>query len=74
MGFQPFRSGPYDGSYGATSDNGDFIVVGIENDVLILKGIGKEIMAGKRPIVMMNLNLNTFVCKTSYDDEPLFVK
>jgi hypothetical protein len=68
MGFQTFRGGPYNGSYGATSENGDYVVVGLENDVLILKGLGNETKGGKRPLVQMNLNLNTYVCKTTYGD------
>jgi hypothetical protein len=74
MGFQRFRGGIYDGSYGASSENGDYVVVGLENDVLKLKGIGKEMKGRKRPVVLMDLNLNTFICKTSYEDGDSFAK
>ncbi len=68
IGFQTFRGGPYNGNYGTTSENGDFIVVGLENDVLILKGLGHEAKSGKRPMVQMNINLNTYMCRTTYSD------
>ncbi|HNX00805.1 MAG TPA: hypothetical protein PLE74_04210 [Candidatus Cloacimonadota bacterium] len=68
MGFGVYRSGPYNGSFGTTSDNGDYVLIGLDNDELVLKGLGKESKGGKRPMVQMNLNLNTFVCKTVYGD------
>jgi hypothetical protein len=68
MGFQPYRGGKFNGFYGATSDNGDFIVVGMNRDEIILKGLGKEKRGGKRPLVQMELNLNTYKYKTTYGD------
>jgi hypothetical protein len=72
MGFQMFRGGPYDNHYGATSDNGNFIVVGLDKNILTLKGLGEETKGKVHPMVLMKLNLDTFICETTYGDEEGF--